>query len=312
MQKLTLPVFRLVAALLVTASVASAQQIAFTFDDLPAHGNLPPGVTRLQVIQSILDTLKQEHLPPVYGFVNGIHSVDEPETTTQVLTTWRKAGQPLGNHTWSHPNLDTISAEAFEADIQKNEPLLQQYMPDANWHYLRFPYLHEGDTLDKHRAVRAWLSQHGYQDASVSMDFEDYLWNDPYARCSAAHDTTSIEWLRKSYLETADQYIQVFRDSSKLLYGHDIPYILLLHVGAFDAQMLPRLIDLFRQRGFTFIPLQQALSDPAYQHDPDIGYPGGGTLQEYEIAGRHLKFPPNHKPYKELAALCPATPAASK
>ena len=299
------------AILVFAASVATAQQVAFTFDDLPSHGNLPPGVTRLQVAESILATLKREHMPPVYGFVNGIRSVDAPDSTAQVLTAWRQAGEPLGSHTWSHPNLDTISTDDFEANIAKNEPIVQQYMPNADWHFFRYPFLHEGDTAEKHRAIRDYLTEHGYTDASVSLDFEDYLWNNPYARCSVQHDTAAIAWLRKSYLETADQYIQVFRDSSKQLYGHDIPYVLLLHIGAFDAQMLPQLIDLFRSRGFTFIPLQQALADPAYHHDPDIGYPGGGTLEEYEIAARNLKFPPNHKPYKQLDAICRAAPETS-
>ena len=50
---------------------ARAQQIAFTFDDLPSHGPLPPGVTRLQIADSILATLKKDKMPPTYGFING-------------------------------------------------------------------------------------------------------------------------------------------------------------------------------------------------------------------------------------------------
>ena len=82
----------------------SAQQVAITFDDLPEHGDLPPHATRVGVAKSILATLKREGLPPVYGFVNGVALEDTP-SEAGVLRAWRAAGQPLGNHTYSHPNL---------------------------------------------------------------------------------------------------------------------------------------------------------------------------------------------------------------
>ncbi len=168
-------------------------------------------------------------------------------------------------------------------------------MPGQDWHWFRYPYLWEGDTLEKRHAIRADLRQHGYQIAEVSMDFEDYLWNEPYARCSAKQDAKSIEYLRTSYLATADQYITVFREATHTLYGRDIPYILLMHVGAFDAKMLPSLIDLFRRRGFTFITLPEAAKDPAYAEDPDIASKDGGAIQEQAFIARHLKIPPRHE-----------------
>lgn len=277
--------------------------MAITFDDLPNHGEKPPSVTRVEIAQSILETIKLEQLPPVYGFINAAKVQADP-ITEPVLKAWRDAGQPLGNHTWSHPNLDDITAEVFEAEILKNEPMLKRYMPDQDWHWLRYPFLHEGDTLEKRRAVRVWLVEHHYQTAEVSMDFEDYLWNAPYARCVAKGDTAAIAKLHDSYLATADHYLTVFRTLSKMLYGRDVKYILLMHVGAFDAKMLPELLALYRKQGFSFISLQDAMTDPIYADDPDIGMRGGGAIQELMMEKRKLKFPPNSKPYKELEATC--------
>jgi peptidoglycan/xylan/chitin deacetylase (PgdA/CDA1 family) len=278
-------------------------QVAFTFDDLPAHGPLPPGEDRPEPIRSILQTLKAEHMPPVYGFVNGFRVHAYPYQI-KLLREWVAAGEPLGNHTYSHPSLDDSSAKSFIANIHKNEAVLEKVDPHGDWHWFRYPFLDEGDTLAKRVAVRNYLFAHHYQVAEVTMDFEDYLWNEPYARCMAKHDESDVQFLEKSYLAIADEYIGVFRDLSKQLYGHDIPYVLLLHVGAFDAHMLPRLIALFRQQGFEFVTLEQAESDPAYAFDPNIGYKGGGTLQELTAKVIHVNFPDNTKPYKELDALC--------
>jgi peptidoglycan/xylan/chitin deacetylase (PgdA/CDA1 family) len=285
------------------ARTAPAQQMAITFDDLPSHGDLPPNVTRLQVANSILATLKSAHLPPVYGFFNG-EKIEKEPATESVLKAWRDAGQPLGNHSWAHIDINDLSAAAFEAEIAKNEPLLEKYMQGEDWHWFRYPYLHEGDTLKKRRAVRAWLEQHGYRVAQVNMDFEDYLWNAPYARCVAKHDDAAIAKLHDSYLATAEQFITVFREGSRRLYGRDVKYVLLMHVGAFDARMLPDLLALYRAKGFSFISLAEAQQDPAYRDDPDVAAKDGGALLELMAQRRKLKFPPNSKPYRELENTC--------
>jgi peptidoglycan/xylan/chitin deacetylase (PgdA/CDA1 family) len=288
---------------LICAVSSSGQQVAFTFDDLPAHGPLPTGQTRLQIANSILTTLHDQHIPQVYGFVNGAKLEEAPDDLA-VLKAWRAAGQPLGSHTYSHPALNDLTPAEFESEIAKNEPLLSTLMAGQDWRWFRYPFLWEGETLEKRRAVRAYLQQNGYQVAQVSLDFEDYLWNAPYARCVDKHDDKAIDSLRATYLSTADQYITVFRDVTHTLYGRDVPYVLLLHIGTFDAKMLPDLIALFRSRGFTFTTLPEAMKDPVYREDPDIALKYGGAFQEQIVAARHIKFPSNSKPYKQLEATC--------
>ena len=297
------------ALLIATASCAAMRaqtptpQVAFTFDDLPAHGPLPPGEFRPEPMRSILKTLKKENMPPVYGFVNGFRTAQYPYQT-ELLREWIASGNALGNHTWSHPPFDQTSAKKFIANIAKDEPILQKVDPDGDWHWFRYPYLQEGNTLAKRIAVRNYLLNHHYQIAEVTIDFEDSLWNEPYARCMAKQNNVAVASLEKSYIAVADEYIGVFRTLSQKLYGNDIPYVLLLHVGAFDAHMLPQLIALFRERGFQFIALPQAESDPAYAFDPKIGYLSGGTLQELTAAVRKVNFPDNTKPYKRLDRMC--------
>jgi peptidoglycan/xylan/chitin deacetylase (PgdA/CDA1 family) len=295
--------FVLAVLLVLFAGLTRSQQMAVTFDDLPVHGAMPAGTTRLEIAQSILATLKRGKLPPVYGFINGGRGAEDP-ISLAVLEAWRGAGQPLGNHTWAHLDLNKESPEEFGEEVLRNEPLLRSLMGKKDWHWLRYPYLHEGDTAEKRRAVRSWLVAHGYKIAEVSMDFEDYLWNEPYARCVAKHDEASKRKLHDSYLAVADQYYGTFRELSQLVYGRDVKYVLLMHVGAFDARMLPELLRLYRAKGVKFISLPDALSDPAYQDDPDIGEPTGGTFLELMMQKKKIKFPPNSKPYKELEAMC--------
>ena len=96
--------------------------IAITVDDLPYHGALPPGMTRLDVAEGYLRTLKAHGVPQAYGFVNASKLTQEPGVDA-VLDAWRAAGYPLGNHTFTHLNLDrAASLEAWRSDVIAGEP----------------------------------------------------------------------------------------------------------------------------------------------------------------------------------------------
>jgi len=289
--------------MLLSASAAFAQEVAITVDDLPSHGALPPGMTRSDVARSILKALKDAHAPKVYGFVNAKKLELHPEDI-EVLKLWRSAGFPLGNHTYAHLSLNASTADEFAKNVAADEPELKLLMGRQNWHWFRYPYLWEGDTLEKRHAVRQYLKDHKYQVAQVTLDFEDYLWNGPYARCAEKNDAASIEWLKSSYMATAAEYIALDRQMAKLVYGRDIRHVLLLHIGAFETVMLPQLLDFFKKQGFKFVTLDEAEKDPAYRIDPDVALKDGGTLLDQMMEAKHIKFPPNEKPYEQLNALC--------
>ena len=272
------------------ASAASGPQIAITFDDLPAHASLPPGVTRLQLAHSIIAALKAAGAPPVYGFVNGVQTEREPGSAA-VLEAWRAAGFPLGDHTWSHMNLDTAPLADWEADVAKNAPLLRAYMPGADWRWLRFPYLAEGDTPAKRAGARAWLRARGYRIAQVTMSFSDYAFNDPYARCAAQGNAAAITRMEAAYLAAAKAEIGRSRAMAQAALGRDIPYVLLMHLGAFDAHMAPRLLAMYRRRGVRFVSLRVAQADPFYAPDRDLASTAPDTL-EAALAAKGLAPPP--------------------
>jgi len=287
----------------ISLATCSAQNLAITFDDLPLNGSLPPGVTRTETARNTLRILKKRRMPPVYGFINARKLEGDPDGA-EALKLWKTA-EPVGNHTYSHMDLEQNSAEAFEREIGENEPVLELLDPNNEWHWFRYPYLHEGDTVEKRRAIRTYLSTHGYRIAQVTLDWEDYLWNTAYARCAANNDRGSIAWLRSSYLSTASEFLDLGREQSKLIFGRDINYVLLMHLGAFSSTILPDAFDLLKKKGFKLVTLEEAESDPAYQTDPDAGMHDAGTLLDQWMMVKQIKYPPHaEKPYKEIEAIC--------
>jgi peptidoglycan/xylan/chitin deacetylase (PgdA/CDA1 family) len=189
-------------------------------------------------------------------------------------------------------SLNDSTAEEYERNVAANEPELKTLMGHHDWHWFRYPYLWEGDTLEKRHAVRRYLQVHKYHIAQVTLDFEDYLWNGPYARCAEKNDTASIEWLKSSYMSTATEYIALGQTMSKLVYGRDIRHVLLLHIGGFETVMLPQLLDFLKRQGFKFVTLPEAEKDAAYQSDPDVALKDGGTLLDQMMEAKHISFRP--------------------
>jgi peptidoglycan/xylan/chitin deacetylase (PgdA/CDA1 family) len=283
--------------------VCGAQKLAITFDDLPSNGELPPGVTRTETARNVITILKKRHVPPAYGFINA-KKLEGSADGAEALKIWA-AAEPVGNHTYSHMDLEQNTAEAYERDIEQNEPALELLEGKGDWHRLRYPYLHEGDTVEKRRAVRSYLKAHGYRIAQVTLDWEDYLWNFAYARCAAKNDQKAIAWLRSSYLNTASEYLDLGRAQAKLIYGHEINYVLLMHLGAFSSAILPDALDLLKKKGFKLVTLEEAESDAAYEGDPDVGLKDAGTLLDQWMQVKGIKYPEHaEKPYQEIENVC--------
>jgi homoserine O-acetyltransferase len=285
-------------------AAAAGGRIALTFDDLPVHGPLPPGKTRIDVFESILLALRKAQAPPTYGFVNA-NALEDGGDNARALELWRAAGHPLANHTFSHIDLHRSSPEAFLADVAANERVLAAKMEKQDWKWLRYPYLREGDTLEKRRAVRAALERRGYRVAQVTVSFDDYAYNAPYARCLARQDEQAIEWLKQSYLSRASESLAAAQADARRIYGRDIDHVMLLHVGGFQMPMLPKLLELLRERGLTLTTLEQAQREPAYAIDPDLAMRGGATLlDQMRIAKSIEASPRGEPPFARLAALC--------
>src|SRR5215467_6970448 len=91
------------------ASVCTAQKLAITLDDLPLNGVIQPGMTRVEIAQKTLPMLKKQHVP-IYGFLNA-KKLEGNNDAAEALRLWA-AAEPVGNHTYSHMNLEQNTPEA--------------------------------------------------------------------------------------------------------------------------------------------------------------------------------------------------------
>jgi hypothetical protein len=81
---------------------------------------------------------------------------------------------------------------------------------------------------------------------------------------------------------------------------------MLLHLGSFSSHILPDLFEILDEAGFEIVTLEEAQKDPAYDYDPDVADPRGGTLVELAMLAKHMPWPADapKKPRERLAAIC--------
>jgi peptidoglycan-N-acetylglucosamine deacetylase len=252
-------------------------EIAITIDDLPVHAPYPPGVTPLAVNRQMIAALKARHVPAT-AFVNAVNVTDFD--TTKALREWRSAGFTLGNHTWSHPHLSELTGPQFENELTKGEPILLKLGRGSDWRWFRYPFLDEGKDELQRLGARAVLRRHGYRIAGVTLSFSDWAFTEAYARCSAAHNAAGVAMLERLYLQTARENLAATRGNANKLYGHDIPYVLLMHVSALSAHMMPQVIRLYRDAGVRLVSLAQAERGAAYAGYTDLRLPPPSSFQE--------------------------------
>lgn len=285
----------------------SQLEIAITIDDLPVHAPYPAGVTPLEVNRQMIAALKAGGVP-VTSFVNAVNVTDGP--TMEALQDWRAAGFVLGNHTWSHRHLSEMSIEQFDEELTKDEPVLEKLGDGSDWRWFRYPFLDEGKDEAQRLAGRQVLAKHGYRVADVTMSFSDWQFTPAYARCMSAGNSAAVAKLEQMYIDVARQNIAVAHETAQKLYGRDIPYVLLMHVSAMSARMMPRVIQIYREAGFRFVKVAEAESDPAYRADTDLSAPPRPSQWDLaKAAGVTLPLPPD--PTAKLAEMCPGGPTAT-
>src|SRR5205823_10509166 len=120
---------RIVAMLFLAALVASAagREVAITIDDLPRGGDHGPrdlAAVKAMTVR-LLKPFHDEKIPLI-GFVNEGRPVDfGPKGLRQILDLWLDAGADLGNHSYSHLNINNVPLDQYTADIVKGEPILR-------------------------------------------------------------------------------------------------------------------------------------------------------------------------------------------
>ena len=281
------------AAALTMSRPAGAQpsvtpQISITMDDF----NWQNAVYQSAVARnrSILSTLNAHSIKAAL-FVVGRNV--ESEEGQQLLDEWNKAGHLIGNHTYSHQNLNSPSMklDTYTADIAKAETLLKTFSRFQK--YFRFPMLKEGDTAAKRDGVRTFLSEHGYRVGHVTIDTSDWVITSRLSDRLAKDPSADVKPFRDFYLEHMWDRAQYYDSLARRVLGRPVKHTILMHYNLLNGLVLGDLIEMFKSKGWKFIDASEALADPVCSAKPEV-LPAGESIV-WALAKANGKIAPSLK-----------------
>ena len=278
----------LVAIATTTAPAQSARRIALTFDDLPGVSQQSSLAVLDDINRRLLATLRVERVPAV-GFVNarGLDVAGERDARLDLLRRWVGPAATLGNHTYSHPDLNRVSLADYQADVVKGEPPVRAVLEERGHRlfWFRHPFTRTGPTAEIKAGLDAFLNERGYRVAPFTIEAADYLFAAHYDRAIIAGDEAKADKVAAAYLDHQDRAVAFAEALAFDTFGRDIPQILLSHVNRLNADVMPEYLGRLRRRGYVFVTLESAMEDEAYR-TPDrfVGKFGPSWLHRWRVA----------------------------
>ncbi|HKO62178.1 MAG TPA: polysaccharide deacetylase family protein [Pyrinomonadaceae bacterium] len=247
-----------------TSDAKVRREIAVTFDDLPASGDLG---TMTYITQSLLKTIADNKIPAV-GFVNEGRLFARGETDRRIalLQLWLDAGLELGNHTFSHILIERNSLDAYKEDVIRGETVTRLLLraKGMKLRYFRHTQLRTGPTVEYRAGLNKFLIERGYTIAPVTLDNQEWVFAGAYRGAKNDGDRAEMVRVGDAYLKYMDENFAFFEKLSRDFLGYEVKQTLLVHANELNADYFDDLVTLITNRGYTFISLEDALKDKAY------------------------------------------------
>jgi peptidoglycan-N-acetylglucosamine deacetylase len=252
------------------ASAAKRPEVAVTMDDFVLFDT--PRLSAEARNRAILDALDARKVKAAV-FVTGRYVDDEKKLP--LVRMWDERGHMIGNHTYSHKFYHSADFDEYARDILRNEALLKQFPRYRK--FLRFPYLKEGKTAEQRDRMRAFMREHGYRNAHVTIDASDWYVDQRMRERLKANPKADLVPYRDFYLGHIWERSAFYDDLARKVLGRGVRHTLLLHHNVLNGLFLGDLLRMFERRGWKLIDAEKAFADPVFDSAPNI-VPAGESL----------------------------------
>jgi peptidoglycan-N-acetylglucosamine deacetylase len=253
-------------------SNANERRVAITMDD--PHTEDTPHYSVDERHRLILEQLAARRVQ-VMLFVCG-RRIDSPRGA-DVLSAFNDAGHLLANHSYSHRNYNdpVNTSEALASDIAQCEALIAHH-PGFRRRF-RFPFLKEGEALQKRDTLRDVLRRRGYSNGHVTIDASDWAYDKRLIKRLKADPAIDLAPFRAAYLAHMLDRAHYYDRLATTVTGRSIAHTLLLHHNLLNALFLGDLLDELQRDGFRIIAPEKAYADPVFALQPET-IPAGESL----------------------------------
>ncbi len=266
--------------------------ILITVDDLPIAAALHTDpAERERITRGMLAALAKHRVKAV-GLVEGKHHPAPADE--RLLDQWLKAGHELGNHSFSHLNYSETEIKPYLADVEKERAWLDSFLKERGrkLRFFRFPFLNEGNTPEKLRAMRDYLKASGQINLPVTLDNQDWSFEKDYVQARRGGRKEDLLRVAEDYRSALRLHIVHFESAGERLFGRPTAEILLLHAGEIGAAEWDALFTWLERTNHRFATADEVLADPAYATPHEYVAEDGVSLWERIKAERRTSEVP--------------------
>jgi peptidoglycan/xylan/chitin deacetylase (PgdA/CDA1 family) len=243
--------------------------VAVTIDDLPVVSTRRDLKNRQEITRKLLAHVTKAKVPAI-GFVNENKLYTDgkrDEAQVDLLRAWLSAGLELGNHTFSHVNIADVPLETYKDEILKGEIITKELLAAKGLkpRYFRHPFLWTGLSLETKSDLGAFLSEHGYEIAPVTIDNADWIFARAYDNAFDKGDKKLSAQIGAAYVPYMEAKFDYWERQSVKIFNREIKQILLIHANFINSDYFDDLAKMLKKRGYKFVALDEALKDEAYK-----------------------------------------------
>lgn len=232
-----------------------SKQLAISLDDAPrsATGYFD-GPSRAE---RLIQELKQHQVEQVTFFAV---TQDLDSEGRARLKQYAEAGHIIANHTHSHPDFNKLSLDEYVEDFLKADEELKNF-PNTR-KLFRFPYLREGDTVEKRDGMREKLAELGYRNAYITLNNYDWYIENLFQEAIKNGKPVDLDKLGELYVDVLVEGIEYYDQMAIEHLGLSPKHVLLLHEMDITALFIGDLVDALRAKGWDIISIEDAYTDP--------------------------------------------------
>jgi peptidoglycan-N-acetylglucosamine deacetylase len=257
------------------------REVAVTFDDLPGvqrlHGQYCDKKAFADLNRKLIQGITAHRIPALGLVVESRLCEGQRVALPELLSLWLDAGLELGNHSFSHFDLNNTALETYKADVIRGETVTKKLLRKRGKElkYFRHPYLHAGKSLEIKRAFEKFIHERGHTIAPVTIDNQEWVFAEVYAKAKGRGDIKTANRVAAAYITYMEGIFDFFEKLSVEVVGYEVKQVLLLHANPLNADYFEELVQMMKKRGYAFISLDQALEDPAYRLPDHYAGPQG-------------------------------------
>ncbi|MAT57608.1 MAG: polysaccharide deacetylase-like protein [Ignavibacteriae bacterium] len=281
-----------IAILFITSHLFVSAQDKFmsvTIDDMPfQHQSMFESEEQVELVKKIIDHFQKYDVPAV-GFVYEGKLYNDKlidSTKLSILKMWLSSGLELGNHTFSHLDINQVSFEEYKNDLLKGAIISSRLSKEhgIKYEYFRHPYLRSGETKARMLELREFLKDNNYKVAPVTIDNSEWIFAFAYNKAYEQNDSTTMKKLGTDYISYMIAKVKYYEEQSNKLFRKNIKQVLLIHANLLNADYLGYLLKAINEYDYKFITLDETISDKAYETENNyVGRYGPSWIHRWAL-----------------------------